>query len=170
MCRKMVRIFLEKNVLYMISIRTRFRTFFRFGRTLLRYVTYVRLLSSQFRLSSVVCPWRLWSLRLNFSATYCSVFIWLDCEENRAKTFAPVLQGVVVGLQGWYTKNRDFRPVSRFTSQTIQNVPWKTNSNSYVIYRILLLYESLKGPIGLRWRHVTFGYLIYLLLHVFLSL
>ena len=167
MCRKRVRNFLEKNVLYMISIRTRFRAFFRFGRTLLRYV---RLLSSQFRLSSVVCPWRWWSLRLNFSETYRSVFIWLDCEENWAKTFAPVLQAVVIGLQGGYTKNRDFRPVSRFTSQTIQNVPWKTNSNSYVIYRILLLYESLKGPIGLRWRHVTFGYLIYLLLHVFLSL
>jgi len=37
-------------------------------------------------------------------------------------------------------KNRYFRPISRFFSQTMQDmaiVQWKTNRNSYAIYRVV---------------------------------
>lgn len=68
---------------------------------------YVRLLASQFRLSSVCMSVTLvfltqgTELCRNIFAPYCSQAIWLSCEENRAKTFTNVFpQGVVMNKGG----------------------------------------------------------------------
>jgi len=75
-----------------------------------------------------------------YFAPYCSLDIWLGCEEYRAQILAtnPFPRGIAMYKKVW--QNRDFRSIFRFISETIQDMqPWSLSTIMLLWHSFLLL-------------------------------